>query len=132
MVKYLIFLALLGHGAGHALGFLAAWTRLPMGFKDRPWLLGGDVGIQSGVGRAFGLLWLAALAGFIAAAVGLLFHQPWWETLAIASSLISVVAIVPWWKAVTPGPRFWALLVDLVVLIGLLGPWQEKVRLLLD
>ncbi len=132
IVKYIVVLALLGHGAGHAIGFLAAWTRLPMGFRDHPWLLGGDVGIQTGVGRVFGLLWLAALAGFIGAALGLLFRQQWWEVLAVASSVVSIIAIVPWWNTFTPSPRFWALAVDVVVLIGLRGPWRDQIRPLLE
>ncbi len=132
IVKYIVVLALLGHGAGHAIGFLAAWTELPMGFRDQPWLLGGEVRIQTGVGRAFGLLWLAALAGFIGAALGLLYRQQWWEVLAVASSVISIIAIVPWWSTVTPSPRFWALLVDVVVLIGLRGPWQDQLGPILE
>jgi hypothetical protein len=127
MVRYIVALVLLGHGAGHALGFLAAWTELPMGFRDRPWILGEDVKIQTAVGRAFGFLWFAALAGFIGAALGLLLRQQWWEVLAVAASTISILAILPWWNTVTPGPRLWALLVDVVVLIGLLGPWKDQI-----
>jgi hypothetical protein len=132
MVKYIVALTLLGHGAGHALGFLAAWTDLPMGFREDPWIFGGDVNIQTPVGRAFGLLWFAALAGFIGAALGLLLLQEWWGVLAVAGSVISVLAILPWWSTVTPGPRLWALLVDAVVLIGLLGPWKDEIAGVLE
>ena len=66
-MKYVMVLALLGHGAGHVMGFLAAWTKLPMGFVDQPWVFGGDIMIQTAIGRVFGLVWLVALVGFIGA-----------------------------------------------------------------
>ncbi len=132
MVKYVVALALLGHGTGHALGFLAAWTELPMGFRDHAWIFGGDVKMDTAAGRVFGLLWLAALAGFIGAALGLLLRQEWWGVLAVAGSMISILAILPWWNTVTPGPRSWALLVDVVVLIGLLGPWRDQIDRVLE
>ncbi len=128
MMRYIVALALLGHGAGHAIGFLAAWTDLPMGFRDNPWVFGGDVKIQTGLGRAFGILWLAALASFIGAAAGMLLRQQWWGAAAVAGSLISLLAILPWWSAVAPGPRFWALLVDVLILIGLRGPWKDQIQ----
>lgn len=132
IVKYIVALALLGHGVGHSLGFLAAWTELPMGFRDHSWVFGGDVKIETGIGRGFGILWLAALAGFIGAALGLLLRQQWWGGLAVAASVLSLLAILPWWNTVTPGPRFWALLVDVVVLLGLLGPWKEEIGRVLE
>ena len=81
-IKYIVVLALLGHGAGHA-----------MGFVDRPWVFGGDVTIQTAVGRAFGLIWLVALVGFIGTGLGLLLQQEWWSGLAVASAVVSIVAI---------------------------------------
>ena len=126
-IKYIVVLVLLGHGAGHVMGFLAAWTKLPMGFVDRSWVFGGDVKIQTAIGRAFGLVWLVALVGFIGAGLGLLLRQEWWSALAIASSVTSIVAVVPWWNAVTPSARSWSLLVDVAVLVALLGPWRAQI-----
>ena len=48
----------------------------------------GDA-ITRGVGS---LLWLAALAGFIAVAVGIMGQSAWWRMFAIGSSVISLVA----------------------------------------
>lgn len=132
MARYIVALALFGHGVGHSLGFLAAWTRVPVGFRDQPWIFGEGVQIDGGIGRGFGLLWLGALAGFVGAAVGLLLRQHWWGGLAIAASVLSFAAILPWWRTVTPGPRFWALLVDVLVLLGLLGPWKEQIDRVLE
>jgi hypothetical protein len=127
IIKYVVILVLLFHGGGHALGFLAAWTRLPMGFTDRPWVFGGDVKIDTAVGRVFGLIWLVALVGFIAAGVGALVGQEWWGVAAFWSSLISIVAIVPWWNTVTPNARIWPILVDVLILAALLGPWRDQI-----
>ena len=127
IIKYAVILALLFHGAGHAMGFLAAWTKVPMGFVDRPWVFGGDVKIDTPVGRVFGLIWLAALVGFIAAGIGALTGQEWWTAAAKWSSVISIVAIVPWWNTVTPTARLWPIIVDVLVLGALLGPWRDRI-----
>jgi hypothetical protein len=127
MLKYLVVLVLLAHGIGHVMGFLAAWTSLPMGFTARPWLLSGDVTVQSAIGRAFGLLWLVAMVGTVGAALGLLSGQGWWTPMAIAASVISLVAILPWWNTVTPGSRLWATLVDLAIIGALAGPWRDRI-----
>lgn len=127
IIKYVVVLVLLFHGAGHVMGFLAAWTKLPMGFVDRPWVFGGDVKIDTPVGRAFGLIWLVALVGFLAAGIGALVGQEWWTAAAVWGSVISIVAIVPWWNTVTPGARIWPILVDVLVLAVLLGPWRDQI-----
>ena len=127
VIKYVVVLVLLAHGVGHVMGFLAAWTKLPMGFVDRPWVFGGDVKIQTAIGRVFGLVWLVALVGFVGAGIGLLFQREWWSTLAIASSVVSILVIVPWWNTVTPSARLWPLLVDVLVLAALLGPWRDQI-----
>jgi hypothetical protein len=97
-----------------------------MGFVDRPWVLGGEVKIDSAIGRIFGLIWLAALVGFVAAGVGVFLQRDWWSSLALAGSIASLVAILPWWNTVTPSARFWPVAVDVAVLIALLGPWRDQ------
>jgi hypothetical protein len=119
MFHYIIAFILIVHGLGHVMGFLESWTTIPAGFSDRPWLLPGNITIESGVGRAFGLLWLIALAGFVGAGLGLLFSQSWWPALAAASAAISLVVILPWWPTVTPGSRLGATLIDLFIFIWL-------------
>lgn len=127
MVKTIVALVLLGHGIGHIMGFLAAWTSIPMGFTDRPWLL-GDAAIDSGLGRAFGVIWLVALAGFVAAGVGLLAGQDWWKAAAVAAAVVSLVVILPWWNTVTPGSKLAAVLVDVITLIVLFSPWGDQIK----
>ena len=113
-------LFMIGHGIGHLTGFLSAWTRADSGFKDRPWIFSPGVTIRTLVGKVFGLIWLLALLGFVASGLGLIFGQAWWPTLAIISALISLLAIVPWWRSASPGA--WAGdAFDLVVLVVLLS-----------
>jgi hypothetical protein len=127
IIKYAIVLILLAHGAGHAMGFLAAWTRLPMGFVDRPWVFGGDVKIETPIGRAFGLFWLGALGGFVAAGIGVLLRQGWWSVSVFWGAVVSIVAILPWWNTITPSARVWPILVDVLALAVLLGPWRDQI-----
>ncbi|OGO67000.1 MAG: hypothetical protein A2Z49_03545 [Chloroflexi bacterium RBG_19FT_COMBO_56_12] len=69
----------------------------------------------------FSLVWLASTICPVSAGAGLLLGQPWWIPAAIAGSICSLVAILPWWKAVVPGAYFGAVF-DVVVSILLLSP----------
>jgi hypothetical protein len=122
----IIAVTLLGHGIGHVMGFLASWTNLPMGFTKSPWIISRDIHIQSSVGKAFGILWLISMGAFIAAAIGLFTGQSWWTTVAIIASFLSLLAFIPWWNTFTPGSKQAAVLVDVVVIAVLLGPWKDE------
>jgi hypothetical protein len=127
ILRWAIIVVLLAHGIGHIMGFLESWTTIPMGFTNQPWLLSNSVTIESAAGRAFGLLWLVAMIAFLGAVFGLVTHQEWWRTLAIAAAFISLMAILPWWNTVTAGARWGALLVDAAILLALLPTWGEQI-----
>jgi cytochrome c biogenesis protein CcdA len=127
ILRWVIIVVLLAHGIGHIMGFLEAWTTIPAGFTNQPWLLSDSVTIESAIGRVFGLLWLAAMIAFLGALFGLYTHQEWWRTLAIAAALISLIAIVPWWNTVTAGARFGAVLVDVLIILALFPTWGEQI-----
>jgi cytochrome c biogenesis protein CcdA len=127
LLRWAIIIVVLAHGIGHIMGFMAAWTNVPMGFTDRPSLLGDTLTLESAVGRAFGLLWLVAMIAFLGSVYGLAAHQDWWRVLMIAAAFISLVAILPWWNTVTPGPRFGATLVDVIIIAALLPSWGEQI-----
>lgn len=122
----IIAVVILGHGIGHVMGFLSSWTNLPMGFTDSPWIFSPDTHIQSAIGKAFGVLWLFAMAAFVAAAVGLFMEESWWTTAAVVASILSLAAIIPWWNTFTPGSKQAVVLVDVVVLAVMLGPWKGE------
>ena len=96
MLRIIVALVLIAHGLGHSMGVLAAWTPIPSGLTNRPWLFSGGVLLDSGTGRVWSLIWLAALLVTTAGGVGLLLQQDWWRTVAVAGAVLSLVAIVPW------------------------------------
>lgn len=128
MVRMVMVILLLAHGVGHVMGFLDAWTTVPVGFSDTPWFLGGDTVMDSAVGRAFGLLWLVVMLAFVAAGLGLAARQPWWPSLVVAAAVLSLAVILPWWSTVAPGARVGATLVDLGLIVLLTLPVNQFIE----
>ena len=127
MLKIIIALVLLMHGIGHVMGIFAAWTTVPMGFSDNSWLLSSGVTISSPIGRACSLIWLAAALVTVAAGGGMLTNQEWWRSLALAGAILSLAAFIPWATVAPSGSVAGAIVVDVLTLVALLGPWQEQV-----
>ncbi len=124
MWRYLLALPFLVHGAAHVSGFLASWTVLEVGFSGSAWILSPNVSYRSVIGRGFGVLWLAAALGHLAAGLGLILGQDWWVSAALGGSLVSLMVIVPWWNTVPPGARLGAAF-DLLVILVLLTPARD-------
>ncbi len=127
MIRWLIAVAMLMHGVGHIMFFLEAFTDAPMDFTAAPWLLPGAFTVESPVGKAFALLWLVAMLGFVAAAIGLVRRQSWWSAVAVASAAISLLVLLPWWNTIAPGSRVWVLLADIVVIAAFGMPWADRI-----
>ena len=127
MVRIIVSIALIVHGIGHVIGVSASWTSVKMGFSENSWIFSTGVNIESGIGRAFGVVWLIAMIFSIAAGFGLFFHQDWWITLALAGAIVSIVAVGIWFRAFPSGSNISALLFDIVILVAILGPWSEKI-----
>jgi hypothetical protein len=125
MWRFLIAIPLFVHGLAHLSGFLASWTRGEFGYTTQPWLISLYVHLNSGLGRVFGILWLIAMVGLTTSALGIAFRQPWWLWLAIASSIVSLIVIVPWWNTVPPGAKVGAIF-DLLLLILLFSPLEIR------
>lgn len=126
MLKYVIAALLIMHGLAHLTGLLGALTSGEQAFEDLPWLFSSSITARSAVGKAWGLLWLAALVGFLGTGPGLLFGQSWWPTLAVVAAAVSLIAIVPWLRVVPPGAWAGAVL-DLLIIVALLPPWADRV-----
>jgi hypothetical protein len=126
MLRFVFALPLLGHGLAHLSGFVASWTSSDAGYGDKPWVFSSGVTLTSGVGRAFGLLWLVAAIVLTASGVGVILRQEWWPTLAMIGSVLSLVAIVPWWNTVPPGAKLGAVF-DVIVLAVLASPLREQI-----
>lgn len=98
MWRYLIVVALIAHGVGHAVGL---WMPVP------GW---------------FGITWLLPGIGFVASAWGFWRYAEWWPLTVAASATASLLleALVP--GALTSGPYGSAFVFDLVVIVSLLIP----------
>jgi hypothetical protein len=129
MLLYLVASILIAQGLGHTLGFLAGWTSLPAGFRDRPWLFSSKVRYTGRAGRIFGLLWLAAAGLFVISGFGLIFQTCTWQVWALGGAVLSLLAILPWWRTVNTAPKYLATLVDLLLITGLALPWSSLVRI---
>lgn len=125
MIRILFAVPLIVHGLAHISGFIASWTSLDVGYADRSWLFSADVTLDSPVGKAFGLLWLAAAVGLAGSGVGLLLRQEWWPTVAVLAAAISLVVIVPWGRTVPPGARVGAAF-DMLVILALQTPVRDR------
>jgi hypothetical protein len=104
------------HGIGHVL-FLAPLLGVAgWGQSARSWLL-GDSGLARGMGS---IIWLAAIAGFIAVTIGILSESSWWRTLAIISALVSILGLALFWSTPASSPALSALVFNLLVMGSLL------------
>lgn len=124
MWKYIFAIPIFTHGLAHLSGFLASWTSVDTGYTSKPWIFSQGVNLQSWVGRTSGLLWLVAMVGLIGSAFGIVFRHEWWPLIAIVSSGISLVVIVPWWHTIPPGAKVGAIF-DILTIATLLSPLQR-------
>lgn len=106
------------HGVGHVLGWLPAVGVALPGMSSRSWLLTGLLG-DGGSRLAAGIVFVVPMAGFLAAAVGLLTGQPWWRQVAIGSSVVSLAGTALFPQAFVAGSTVGSVAVNLVVLYGL-------------
>jgi hypothetical protein len=116
---------LFAHGIGHSLGLFPVfgWAMADH-WSDRSWLLTKIVG-QSATRRIGVVIWIAALLGFTASALGifgLLVPSQGWPVLAVVSSIVSLIGLTLFWNAF-PGTlnKVGAIGVDVAALVTLLG-----------
>jgi hypothetical protein len=107
---------LIVHGLLHLTGLAAPFTRLNLGFAERPCILARAATPHSAVGRVFCPAWLAASLLLVSSGVGLLFGRDWWAGLAVAGALVSLALVLTWWKAVPRGAKVGAAFNLLVLL----------------
>jgi hypothetical protein len=80
ILRYLVAGVLVVHGLGHGGGafmFVKSWLSPSL--------------VDSPLKALFVLVWLAAMAGFVAAGIGVLQQQTWWRSAAVAAALVSLV-----------------------------------------
>ena len=124
-LRIIIALVLFVHGVGHIMGVMPALglSRLKR-WSSHSWLLTPLLGDT--VSRIISIiLFLAALIGFLGATLGLLgwlVPHDSWRTLAVASAVISLLAIALFWNAFVSfiPNKVGAIAVDLATLACLL------------
>lgn len=104
------------HGIGHLLFLMPFLGIADWGQSTRSWLLGSH-DLAKGAGS---LIWIAATAGFLAVAIGILTTSSWWRTLAIVSSAISIAGLVLFWGRPASSPSLSALVFNLLVMGSIL------------
>jgi hypothetical protein len=112
MIRILIAIGFIVHGLVHLLGFVVPWRLVTM--ADMPYdttVLAGKVDLGDAGIRLFGVLWLAATIGFVAAGVGLFALAPWWQWLTLVATLFSTVLCILGW----PDTQF-GLYINLAIL----------------
>jgi hypothetical protein len=118
-VLYAATVVVLLHGLIHLMGFVAYWQIAEL--QNLPYkttLLKGQLEVGKTGIRVFGVLWLVATVGFVAAAIGLVADQGWWRTVMLGSALFSLMIAVLDWNVAILGA-----IVDAVILAVLVvGP----------
>ena len=119
LVRAILALVILAHGIGHIL-FLAPCLGITQwGQAAHSWLLTALVG-DTATRVLGGVLWLAVIAGFLVASVGLLGQFAWWRVLAVAASGISLLALLLFASASNLQPVLSAGAMDVAILVSLL------------
>jgi len=132
ILQYFAALVLLGHGIGHLVGVLPAWTSIEIGgMEDKAWILPGGHHLDSTVGKVWSVIWLAAMVLFVVSSVGVFMDKEWWRQWAIVGSIVSIAAIVPWWNSVLAGAKAGVAL-DIAIILVLLLLWGEKITEFFD
>jgi hypothetical protein len=132
VVRAIIALVFAFHGVGHAMGIIPAVRRANASgsgqgwlknWSSHSWLLTSLLG-DTAARLLCAVLYLAALIGFIGAALALLgwgIPHDWWRTLAVVSAAVSLAAVLFYWQALIflfPH-KVGALAIDIATLVGL-------------
>jgi hypothetical protein len=98
--RWIIGIVLLAHGIGHIQGILPFFGLGTDDWNGRSWLLSDLVG--QGPAKVIGaMLWLAAVAAFVIAGLGVLDIGPAadsWRGLAAAAAVLSLVTLGLYWN----------------------------------
>ena len=104
------------HGLVHAMGLTATWQVGPAGTVSASPGLVPAISAGSRQAKILGVLWLIAMAGFIAASAALVAHGPWWRTVAAAAALTSLALCIAWWRDAKVGA-----FIDVAILVALIA-----------
>lgn len=115
-LRVILAIAVAAHGLGHILFLVSLLGVANWGQATQSWLLGGGW-LAKGLGAA---IWLVAIFGFLAAAVGLFQMSDWWQQLAIIAAIVSIVGLLLFWVNPPGSAAISAVAFDVLVLVALL------------
>jgi hypothetical protein len=115
-IRLILTIVVGAHGLGHVLFLVPLLGIADWGQPAQSWLLGGGW-LSKGLGS---LIWLAAVVGFTAVAIGLFNMTEWWRTVAIVAAAVSTVGLLLFWTNPVGSPVLSALVFNLVMLGALL------------
>lgn len=122
LFRILAIVFLIMHGMVHLLWFLAAWTRLPTGFRHGPWVLPGDATIRSPLGKLWGIGGVIVFGLFTLGAIGLALREPTWANWTNLGVFLSYGVVVPWWRQSPGSVGVSAVLTNILIMFLLALP----------
>jgi hypothetical protein len=124
-LRFVLAIVVVAHGMGHILFFVSLAGLADWGQASESWLLGSGW-LAKGLGS---LIWLGAMAGFLAAAYGVYQEAVWWRTVLLVSTAVSTVGLILFWARPVSSPTLSALVFNLLALASLLlFQWPPLVR----
>ena len=126
IAKLVIAAVLIAHGIGHVMAPQAAFVP-PGAFPRTAHMVATGMTITSDGGKVLSLLWILPFVGFLAGTYGLWTGTEWWRPVLLASAVVSIVAVLPWWGVMPVFSYLGALAVDIVVIAALLTPWGDQI-----
>lgn len=127
--RTILALMVMAHGVGHVLLLAPCLGIAQWGQSVHSWVLNDTLGDT--LTRLIGsFLWLAVVAGFAAAGVGLIGQRTWWRTLAVVSAGVSLFALALFANGIDAQPLLSAGLMDVAVLVALLWMRWPSIELL--
>lgn len=104
------------HGLIHLVGFRIYGQGMSMEkMQFKTTFLNGALDLGASGTRVYGMLWLLPAIGFIVSGLGLSLHAGWWQPVAVASALVSILLTgMDWSNAI------WGMLIDLGLLAAML------------
>ncbi len=122
ILKFVAIFILFIHGLGHSMGMMPGWTQGQKALVGTPWL----IPFESGFAKFWGFVWLTVVIMYMVTVVGMLLKSGWWPGWLIAATILSIIAILPWWNTLPWTTRIGALAVDVVTLYLMWGPVKES------
>jgi hypothetical protein len=134
MLRALSIAWLIGDAIVWLVAFALSWQALEKVFEPPPGSGPSPGGWLSSVNNAVQFAWLVALcaavalavAGILAAGVGLAYRNSWWRPWAIVAAVTSLVALLPW-LGLLPAPATALLVVfNAGIVLALALPWGDN------